>query len=99
MFDLDSLSGTGEYKTARVEIVQHRQSNPDFPDEWPLAYEPFRLGSSDDALLRFLAEIVHPEVIESIDEQRVLVRELNAILRADRVELVEAGSISGMPRY
>lgn len=54
---------------------------------------------SDDRLLRFLAEMVHPVVRADEEEARELVELTNSHLRRDGWCLTETGQISGRPVY
>ena len=93
------LSTDPRYKSAAGDIYQHRVNNLDWPDDWVFDDERFGLAASDEKLLRFLAETVHPVVRRDKDEVLVLVQELNNRLRQDGWELAEAEKISGRSCY
>lgn len=62
--------------------------------------ERFKLrDGDDDVLLKFLAEIVHPEVRGDADEASRIVRELNGHLSRDGWELASISELSGYPIY
>jgi len=97
LYDLDSLPSTEDrYQTARQDIIQHREANYDWDEEWIFSDE--RLGLDDTStLLKFLAEMVHPAVLSSTSEASALVNTLNQLLQADGWELHQSSMISGRP--
>lgn len=100
LYDLSALpSGDSRFKDAAGDIWQHRHNNFDWPDDWIFGDTRFGLAESDEKLLRFLAETVHPVVRRNRDQVVTLVTELNKLLMLDGWELVEAEAISGRPCY
>lgn len=87
------------FKDAARDIWQHRYNNDDWPDDWVFDDERFGLADSDEKLLRFLAETVHPAVRRDTTQIKTLVDELNRRLKPDGWELAEAEMISGRPCY
>jgi very-short-patch-repair endonuclease len=104
LYDLDALPTTDRrttlYPTARADIAQHcRDDNNDWKGFWVLEDERFGLATSDAALLRFLAEMLHPEVRLNLAEVERLHEFLNQILVYDGYEIVPVGVISGAPVF
>jgi hypothetical protein len=100
IYDTDNLPSTdSRFKTAGRDIWQHRVNNEDWADDWIFEDSRFGLERSDERLLRFLAETLHPVVRRDEEECTKLARELNERLRPDGWELAESGSISGHPLY
>lgn len=100
IYDLDALpSQDPRYQTAREDIQQHRNNNDDWDNAWPFNYPPFELETSDERLLAFLAEALHPAVRADRDEVEQIRSALNKMLRRDRHELVPHGQVSGRPIF
>lgn len=100
LYDLGSLPSSDErFTTAREDIVQHRYNNDDWDNDWVFSYSDFELGTSDDRLLAFLAETLHPAVRADRGEVEQLRSAYNRLLRRDRLELLAAGQVSGRPTY
>ena len=100
IYDMDNMPSTdSRFKTASRDIWQHRVNNYDWADDWIFEDTRFSLRQSDEKLLRFLAETLHPVVRSDNDECMKLAGELNQRLRPDGWELAETGSISGHPIY
>ena len=99
VIDLDSLPSTdSRFDTARGDLRQHTINNDDWDADWVFSYEPLALvAGPPDRFIRFLEEIVHPVVRPDTDEARVLVNELNDLIRRDGVALTEAGKIGKRP--
>lgn len=87
------------FNDAAGDIWQHRHNNDDWPNEWVFDDSRFGLADSDEKLLRFLAETVHPAVRQDSMQITTLVNELNKRLKPDGWELTEAEIISGRPCY
>jgi very-short-patch-repair endonuclease len=103
---LDRLYDTSElpsrdrrYTTAFQDIFQHRVMNDDWPDNWVFTDERFGLADNDEALLRFLAEMLHPAVRTDPAEVERLHTFLNSVLVHDGYELVQVDAISGAPIF
>ena len=101
LYDLQTLpSFDSRYKDAAGDIYQHRVNNFDWDDDWVYDDRRFNLmGGSDEVLLRFLCEIVHPVVRPDKDEAIRLVAQFNDQLRQDGWELIEEERIAGRPRF
>jgi hypothetical protein len=100
LYDLDKLpSHDRRFTTAFQDIVQHRMANDDGPDDWVFTDERFRLGDNDEALLRFLAEMLHPAVRTDLAEVERLHTFLNSALVHDGYELVQVDAVSGAPIF
>lgn len=99
IYELSKLPSTdNRYDDSHWDIVQHRVNNNDWSDDWVFNDERFNL-KSDDSLLRFLAETVHPEVRSDPTEVYELVRKINGLLRRDGWVLTSKTKISGFPVY
>jgi AbiJ N-terminal domain 3 len=100
LYDLDKLpSSDPRYATALQDIVQHRVMNEDWDDDWIFRDSRFGLADSDEALLQFLAEMLHPAVRTDPIEVERLHNFLNGVLVHDGYELVQVGDISGAPLF
>lgn len=83
----------------RQDISVHCIANYDWPDDWIFHDERFGLAASEDALLRFLAEMLHPAVRTNMAEVEQLHVFLNQTLIHDGYELVQVDAISGAPVF
>lgn len=100
LYDLDELPSTDpRYTTAFQDIVQHRVMNEDWDDDWIFHDSRFGLADSDEALLQFLAEMLHPAVRTNPVEVEGLHNFLNGVLVHDGYELVQVDDISGAPLF
>ena len=100
LYDLDALpSNDPRYTTAFQDIVQHCVMNEDWDDDWIFHDSRFGLADSDEALLRFLAEMLHPAVRTDPVVVERLRGFLNGVLVHDGYELVQVGDISGAPLF
>lgn len=103
LFDLDKLrSYDHRYNTATEDISTHRISFPeDEPDDWWVISDPrFNfLRGSDENLLRFLCEMIHPVVRPYPSDVAKLVEIFNRHLKADGWEIYESSAISGSPVF
>ncbi len=101
LYDLDTLPSTDRrYSSAGGNIFMHRVMNPmDWDDDWIFHDSRFGLADSDDALVRFLAEMLHPVVRTDLAEVEELHAFLNSVLVHDDYEVVQTGAISGAPVF
>ncbi len=102
LYDLDSLpSRDHSFKTARDDIYQHCELNPDdWPENWVFSDPRFDLlHASDEAFLRFLCEMIHPAVRPDSQEVESILGVFNQHLDADGWEIVERARISGKPVF
>ncbi len=82
------------------DILQHRENNHDWPDDWVFSDSRLDLLKCDDeTFLRFLCELVHPVVRTQPGETRRLLELLNDHLGGDGYEMYEAHAISNMPVF
>ncbi|WP_330455416.1 protein kinase [Streptomyces sp. NBC_00820] len=102
LYDLDRLkSHDPRFTTAEDDIVQHCWNNPgDWEDDWVFGDDRFGLAAgTDEVLLHFLAEMIHPAVRTDPVEVRRLLAVVNHHLAPDGYELAEASTVSGYPVY
>ena len=100
IYNLSSLPSTdSRFREAASDIVQHTLNNYDWEDTWIFYDERFGLARSDESLLRFLAETVHPAIRSDRDEVTSLVTMYNSHLIHDGYELVKVREISGRPIF
>ncbi|MEO6941538.1 MAG: hypothetical protein ABI124_00825, partial [Terrimesophilobacter sp.] len=93
IYDLDKLpSYDSRYSSALGDIRQHRVNNPsDWPDDWIFSDDRFGLANgSDEILLRFLAEMLHPVVPPNEADVQSMLRGFNEALSRDGYELYAA---------
>ncbi|MFF0383005.1 protein kinase [Streptomyces sp. NPDC004286] len=102
LYDLDRLkSHDPRFTTAEDDIVQHCWNNPgDWEDDWVFGDDRFGLAAgTDEVLLHFLAEMIHPAVRTDPVEVRRLLAVINHHLASDGYKLAEASTVSGYPVY
>lgn len=101
LYDLTSMpSRDPRFSDAGGDIWQHRVNNYDWDDDWIFYDTRFDLmHGSDEQLLRFLCETVHPAVRPDQSETDRYVEIYNRHLRADGYQLHIVGDISGRPIY
>jgi very-short-patch-repair endonuclease len=101
LYDLDALPSTDRrYDSAAGDIFMHRVMNPmDWDEDWIFHDSRFGLADTDDALVRFLAEMLHPVVRMDLAEVEELRAFLNSVLIHDGYEVVQTGAISGAPVF
>jgi hypothetical protein len=100
LYDLDALPSTDtRFENARADIIQHRYNNYDWEDDWVFSDSRFELETSDDKLLAFLAEMLHPAVRIDHDEVDSMAAVINRLLTPDGYELKEIDTISGRAVY
>nr|WP_107908026.1 Shedu anti-phage system protein SduA domain-containing protein [Streptomyces chartreusis] len=101
LYDLDRPPvGNSRLPAVRADIQQHRFNNQDLDDDW--IFEDSRLELShgpDEALLSFLARMVHPEVAVDVEEAMKHVQALNVLLAPDGWGLRSREFLSGRPLY
>lgn len=91
LYDLESLPSTDyRYSDAAGDITQHMVYNDDWEDDWVFGDARFNLrDGTDENLLNFLAQTVHPLVRREAREAAAMVDAYNATLRRDGFELYE----------
>lgn len=101
IYPLSSMPSTDPRRSdAEGDIRQHRLNWSDWDDDWIFDDTRFELQrGSDEILLRFLCELVHPVVRSDRAEVEQLVAMFNKHLRADGWELYPATFISERPVY
>jgi hypothetical protein len=97
LYDLDNLpSHDTRFATAAQDIWQHCINNPaDWEEDWIWTDDRFGLADGDEALLRFLAEMLHPAVRTDLAEVERLHGFFNETLAHDGYEIIPVDSISG----
>ncbi|MFJ4321172.1 serine/threonine protein kinase [Streptomyces lavendulae] len=102
LYDLDGMESTdSRFATAKGDIIQHRYNNPDdWDDDWIFRDSRFQLDQGPvDVLLRFLEQMIHPEVRSDDSETEQLLGLLNSALSPDGFRFSPADTISGFPVY
>lgn len=98
LYDLESLpSHDHRFKTAKGDIWQHRENNPDdWTEDWIFTDSRFDLmHASEEAFLCFLCEMIHPVVRPDGQDVENLLGMFNQHLGADGWEIVARTRISG----
>jgi hypothetical protein len=100
IYSLDLLPSTdGRYQDAAGDIFQHRVNNADWDNDWVFSDDRFGLANGEDeALLKFLSEMLHPAVRKPEEAAR-LASVMNPLLRADGYQIVPEDLVSGRPVY
>jgi hypothetical protein len=100
LYDLRALpSHDTRYKTAYEDVWKHCVVNRDWKRNWVFADRRFGLDDGPDTVvLRFLAEMLHPDVRE-IDEAARLAQDFNSLLANDGWELVPDRTRGRHPIY
>lgn len=100
LYQLNWLPSTdSRFTDAEGDIVQHRVANGDWERDWVFSDDRFELtNGSDETLLKFLSEMLHPAVRKP-DEAARLASMVNQLLRADGYQIVPQGTVSGRPVY
>ncbi|WP_315070306.1 abortive infection family protein [uncultured Microbacterium sp.] len=101
LYNLSALGSTDtRFSDAAGDIWQHRTNNYDWDDDWVFTDPRFNLrDGSDENLLGFLVETVHPVVRRDQTEADALVRGYNETLRPDGFELVETSRMGDRSVY
>lgn len=103
LWDLDKLPSTdSRFDTAKRDIVQHREYNPqDWPDDWVFDDSRFKLkSSSDDKFLDFLVATVGPKTGRDSTAIEEIVTAYNDALLPVGFELyVKATAVGGVPVF
>jgi hypothetical protein len=101
LYDLTNLpSNDYRFKDAAGDIRQHRIINLDWEDDWVFFDPRFNLlHESDENLLHFLCETVHPVVRPDTEKAQKLVNAFNRELEKDGWRLSEIKQMSGKPIF
>lgn len=89
LYNLEKLpSKDYRYKSAAGDIHQHTVNNWDWEDDWVFGDDRFHLrDGSDENLLNFLVETVHPVVRDDPEAAAAMVAAYNDTLRRDGFEI------------
>ncbi|MFF7566635.1 serine/threonine protein kinase [Streptomyces pseudovenezuelae] len=101
LYPLDKLpSSDDRFDDAEGDIIQHRYNNYDWEDDWIYTDDRFGLNDGPDfVLLRFLSQMVHPEVRSDDAEAALLAELVDSLVRRDGYAFAPVGDISGYPIY
>jgi len=102
LYDLQALpSHDTRFRTAEQDIIQHRFNNPeDWEDDWIFDDPRFGLAEgTDEVLLAFLTEMLHPAVRPGPADVDRLLSLFNTALIHDGYQVVQRGQISGAPVF
>ncbi|WP_329437946.1 protein kinase domain-containing protein [Streptomyces canus] len=101
LYALDELpSSDDRFDDAEGDITQHRYNNYDWEDDWVYTDARFGLNDGPDlVLLRFLSQMVHPEVRSDDAEAALLAELVDSLVRRDGYAFAPVGDISGYPIY
>jgi AbiJ-like protein len=99
LYDLEQLpSRDYRLNTMAEDIVQHRENNDDWEDDWIFSDDRLQLDD-DERLLRLVAETAHPEVVRDPVAVGTQLAKVNTLLLPDGYELFTAGAMSGRPVF
>ncbi|MGW6021258.1 AbiJ-related protein [Streptomyces sp. NPDC055214] len=101
LYALEELpSSDVRFDDAEDDITQHRYNNYDWENDWIFIDDRFGLRNGPDVvLLRFLSEMVHPEVRSDDAEAALLAELVDSMVRRDGYAFVPVADISGYPVY
>lgn len=102
LYPLQNLpSYDSRVQTAECDIHLHAVTNPnDYDDDWFWTDDRFNIGEGEDEqLLRFIAEIFHPEVRDDKYNWIGLLTRVNSLLYPDGYKIVPIDKISGRNVY
>lgn len=101
LYNLKTMpSSDRRYQNAYDDIYQHRVNNFDWDENWVFYDGRFGIKTaSDEEWLKFLCESFHPAVRDERKNWRVILEQINSLLKVDGFELYESSSISGRPKY
>lgn len=102
LYPLQNLpSYDSRVETAECDIHLHTVTNPnDYDDDWFWTDDRFNIGKGEDEqLLRFIAEIFHPEVRDDKYNWIGLLTRVNGLLYPDGYKIVPIDKISGRNVY
>lgn len=96
----DYPSEESKNKSLKDDIIRHRISFPDWDEMWILTDNRINLISCEDEIfLKFLVQVLHPEVRIDQSEVSILANSINNSLKYDGYEIYVEDSISGHPIY
>ncbi|MFD3876683.1 AbiJ-related protein [Streptomyces microflavus] len=101
LYALNKLpSSDDRFDDAEGDIRQHRYNNYDLEDDWIYTDDRFGLNDGLDViLLRFLSQMVHPEVRSDDAEAALLAELVDGLVRRDGYTFAPVSDISGYPVY
>lgn len=101
LYNLKSMPSLDpRFSNAKEDIWQHTVNNNDYPYCWVFEDDRFQLENGDDEkYLRFICEVFHPAVRDDSKPWKVLLTEINKLLRNDGYELYPAIKISNRDVY
>lgn len=101
LYDTKSLpSNDSRFQNADGDIWQHTVNNDDYYTDWVFDDDRFPLkNGTDEDLLRFLMEVLSPEVRIDGDVLTKIIEQLTSLLRVDGYELYIGSYISNQPVY
>ncbi len=95
LYDLDSCKNLQD-ETFREEIHRHTIRNNDYIYGWVFDDERLKLKSGDDeTLLKFIAMMFHPLIRSEKSDWKLVLNEINKLLKEDGYEIYESDKISG----
>lgn len=101
LYDIKSMPGSGgRCKTLDQEIWQHTVNHDDYENDWVFGDDRFPLkNGTDEDYLRFLMEVLSPEVRIDGEVLTKIIEKLSSLLRVDGYELYIGSYISNQPVY
>ena len=101
LYDTKSLpSNDSRFKDADGDIWQHTENNDDYETDWVFDDDRFPLkNGTDEDYLRFLMEVLSPEVRIDGEVLTKIIEQLTLLLRIDGYELYIGSYISNQPVY
>ena len=101
LYDLKSMPSTDHrFSDAAGDIWQHRINNYDWENDWVFYDSRFNiLHTSDEDLLKFLCEMLHPVVRPDVEEAENIRTILNDLIVKDGWEIREQMRVSGHPVF
>ncbi len=101
ILDLKKLpSSDSRFKDMYVDIYQHRINNDDYEQGWFISDSRLNLLNVEDSIfMKFLTEVLNPEVVENAQARDNFSDLFNALLINDGYEIIPAEYISGEPAY
>lgn len=101
LYDTSSMPGSGgRCKTLDQEIWQHTVNNDDWSSDWVFDDDRFPLkNGTDEDYLRFLMEVLSPEVRIDGEVLNKIIEQVTLLLRIDGYELYIGSYVSNQPVY
>ncbi len=101
IWTLDNLPSTdGRFKDMFGDIFQHRINNDDYAPDWIITDNRLNILETEDSIfIKFLTEILHPEVVENANSRDDFASIFNQYLINDGFEITPVKYVSGEPIY